>query len=498
MTFTSATSSSLVALVIAVAVLLGLPPAQAVAHPLGNFTVNHYARIEVYRDVVRVHYVLDFAEIPSFEEMGDIDPDSNGATEDELVAWAARRATAAAADLKLAIDGVPLTPRALLYSGASAPGQSNLPVLRFEAVYEAAVPSSVGAGDEVPLEFSDTHMDDRRGWREIVIAPSAGASVTVPAGYEDRSSMLRAYPATSLEDAPDEREVAFRWTARTGTAGPAPSLSAEGPAARDQGGFPALVARDQSPLVLIMTFMAAAGFGMVHALGPGHGKAVVAAYLVGSRGTPRHAVGLGLTVTATHTASVYALGIVALTASQFIVPEQLYLSLSIVSGVLVTVFGATLLGRRVRQPRHHGEHVHGPGGEHSHGKDAAHSHGHAHTQSQEGGASWRSVLALGVFGGLLPCPSAVVVMLAAISVGEVLFGLLLIVAFSAGLAGVLTGLGLAVVIGGRVTERFRERGGRTLDRLRLVQRVVYLGSPAAIMLFGLVLTIRALGDRPLG
>jgi nickel/cobalt exporter len=252
---------------------------------------------------------------------------------------------------------------------------------------------------------------------------------------------------------------------------------------RRQSRFAELITREQSVSVVLLSLLVAMGLGAVHALGPGHGKTVVAAYLVGSRGTTKHALFLGLTVTLTHTSSVFALGLVVLYLSDYILPEQLYPWLSFASGVSIAVLGLVLLAGRMRtllrrrrptvtfarpvvspmaahhhagnpfQPHTHARMRHyapESGDAHAHDGMAMHSHGgreHSHLPPGASGerVSWRSLLALGVSGGLLPCPSALVVLLTAISLHRVGYGMLLIVAFSVGLAGVLTGIGLLLV-----------------------------------------------------
>ena len=192
-------------------------------------------------------------------------------------------------------------------------------------------------------------------------------------------------------------------------------------------GFASLVGRSHLSLLVILASLAAALFwGAAHALSPGHGKTIITAYLVGQRGTPRHAALLGLIVTITHTIGVFSLGLVTLALSQFIVPDRLYPWLNLVSGLLVV--GDRRLGAARRA-----------GG-------TAGTHHHHHHHHGEEGTSFRSLLAVGVSGGLLPCPSALVVLLAAISLHRVAFGLLLILAFSAGLALTITGIGLAAVL----------------------------------------------------
>jgi ABC-type nickel/cobalt efflux system permease component RcnA len=186
---------------------------------------------------------------------------------------------------------------------------------------------------------------------------------------------------------------------------------------------------------MLLAWLAAFAFGAVHALSPGHGKTLVAAYLVGSRGTPRHAVFLGLTVTFTHTVSVFALGLVTLYLSRFVLPETITPILGAISGVTIVWVGATLLYRRTVgrwriAPAQGLAHDHGDGRVHTHVPD----------EITVGG-----LIALGASGGLVPCPSALVLLLTSVSLGRVGLGLTLLVAFSAGLAVVLTGIGLAVL-----------------------------------------------------
>ena len=191
--------------------------------------------------------------------------------------------------------------------------------------------------------------------------------------------------------------------------------------------------------MLALLLLAAFGWGAVHALSPGHGKAMVAAYLVGTRGTPRQAIALGAIVTVTHTAGVFALGGVTLALSAYVLPEQLYPWLNLISGLLVVGIGAAVLRSHLRRRRMAGAH------HHHHGHGHSHSHGHR-TRICRGSRARRGLLAMGAAAGLIPCPSALVVLLGAIAQDQVALGMLLIVAFSAGLAMTLTALGLTVVL----------------------------------------------------
>jgi ABC-type nickel/cobalt efflux system permease component RcnA len=267
---------------------------------------------------------------------------------------------------------------------------------------------------------------------------------------------------------------------------------------RARGAFAELAnAGELTPGFILFALGVAIVLGAAHALQPGHGKTIVAAYLVGARGTARHAVFLGATVTATHTAGVYALGLVTLLLSQYILPERLYPILEAASGVLVIAIGALLLARRLvtatrGRPADH-NHAHAPGHSHHHdhsaerGHDDHHdlAHGHSHGPQAGERVSWKSLLALGVSGGLLPCPEALMVLLITIAAHRVVFGLLLIVAFSTGLAAVLVGFGLLLVYARGLFARVNLSSG-------LVPRLLPVASALVIVVAGGVITAQAL------
>lgn len=194
------------------------------------------------------------------------------------------------------------------------------------------------------------------------------------------------------------------------------------------------------PIALGATFL----WGALHVMSPGHGKTVVGAYLVGSRATAQHALFLGLTTTISHSAGVFALAILALFASQFILPEQVYPWLSFGSGLIVVILGVSLFIRRWKSlPILKLS----PLAEHPHDEEHCHHHHHSHlpAETDRDRVSWSSLLALGISSGLMPCPSALVVLLGAIAIGKIGFGFLMVLAFSLGMAAALTGLGLILV-----------------------------------------------------
>jgi ABC-type nickel/cobalt efflux system permease component RcnA len=269
-----------------------------------------------------------------------------------------------------------------------------------------------------------------------------------------------------------------------------------------------LRARDLSGPLVLGALMAVMIWGAGHALTPGHGKTIVAAYLIGSRSTPWHALYLGLTVTLTHTLGVFALGLVALFASSHVLPEQLDPWLGAVSGVIVVGLGAAMLWRRSRpllvrrrHDHHHG--IHHPGHDHPHDHEHLHDHGHGHPHGHEhhhmhdqghghahlppgadgSPVTWRSLLGLGISGGLLPCPSALVLLLAAVAIDRAALGMILVVAFSLGLAGVLTAVGLLFVKGSRLIQG--------MPRITTWGRFLPAASALVIMVIGIWLTAEA-------
>ncbi|HYN88510.1 MAG TPA: sulfite exporter TauE/SafE family protein [Ardenticatenaceae bacterium] len=210
--------------------------------------------------------------------------------------------------------------------------------------------------------------------------------------------------------------------------------------------------------------------GALHALTPGHGKTIVAAYLVGSRGTIAHAAFLGGVVTLTHTGSVLLLGLLALVASQLVVPSRLAPLLELASGLLIVALGLRLLWSRIQDRREH----------------RSHDHSHHHHTPDTTGVSWSSLLTLGVSGGLVPCPDAIAILLIAVALQRILLGLLLIVAFSAGLAGVLIAIGVGLVVSKGVLARHMERFEPAAQWLPIVSAVVVTG-------LGVVVASRGMG-----
>jgi nickel/cobalt transporter (NicO) family protein len=453
----------------ALATVLALAPALAAAHPLGNFTVNRWLSARVTPGTIALRYVVDMAEIPAFQEIATIDRDRNGTLDEaERRAYLGRIPAELARGLVVTVDGV----TASLTSGPATlelpPGAGGLPTLRLEVPFTVTLARSA-----VTIEVRDENFAGRAGWREIIADGSDGVALldsTVP--RTDRSAALRAYPADQLASPPQVSEARFRTVLAAAARG---SLPARAPATAGSMRFAdrmtELVATHAplGPRLVVVSLALAVVLGAAHALGPGHGKSIVAAYLVGARGTARHALVLGLVVTATHTAAVYALGLGMLAASRWIVPDRLLPWISAASGLLVLAVGASLARERLTAALH------------------GHHHHHHHHDVPADALSTRRLVALGVSGGALPCPSALVVMLGAIALGRVAFGLALIVAFSVGLAAVLTLVGVVFVRARGWLERLPGPAGRVRDWAPLA-------SALAVSAVGVLIVARALGQ----
>jgi nickel/cobalt transporter (NicO) family protein len=491
-------------LVLGLAVPLALGVATAAAHPLGNFSISHYAALEPSATEVTVRYVIDMAEIPTFQEIQD----TGLVTEvghASVAPWAAAKAAALARGLKLTLGDQPLALSVVSHQTIFPPGAGGLPTLKLGVIYRAPLPA--GASGTLELRYRDENFADRAGWKEIIARPGAGATLvasTAPA--TDRSRELSDYPTDLLNSPPQDIEARMTFTrapaaiAAAAPAAPAPpmALRPNPQVGSGSNAFADLVARSEPGLGLLALALAtAAVLGAFHALEPGHGKTVVAAYLVGSRGTAWHALILGLVVTISHTAGVYLLGGVTFYASNHVVPEKLYPWLSLGSGLTIAVLGVVMFTRRFSGVA---DHHHGPGGHHHHGSlghahthEGDHVHAHdgrpAHTHGPgEGRAhapvSLRALIALGISGGIIPCPAALVVLLTALSMHRVGFGLVLIVAFSIGLAAVLVAIGVLMVYAGRLMTRFREDGP-------WIRRWLPLTSSAVMTLLGLGIAVQA-------
>jgi ABC-type nickel/cobalt efflux system permease component RcnA len=415
------------------------------AHPLGNFTVNRAIAIRV-AEAIEVTAILDLAEIPAYEVIRELDADDDDAVSDEEGRAYAERACAHWRDaIYVDVDGAasPLGDRGDQPRLTFPAGAGGLPTLRLECGFAV---EGVAPAVRHELELTDRTTDVRAGWREVTARAVDGAVLEasdVPT--ISSSALLTAYPEDALEAPPDIRTVRVSLRLADGSAAPAsaPSSSSSGPAIRGTADDPlaALIGGTLSPGLVLLAIAMSVGLGAAHALSPGHGKTLVAAYVLGAGGSARSALQIGLWVAIAHTAGVFVLGTVTLVASRYLLPERLIDWLSLTSGVIVTGLGLVLLWRLARK---RGGAEHGHAHDHPHPHSHPHGHSHGHGGAPTGELTWRGAVALGFAGGAVPSASALIVLLVALATDRLAFGVLLIACFGIGMAAVLGGLALAV------------------------------------------------------
>jgi len=522
------------------------------AHPLGNFTINHYAGLVVSASEIRLDVVLDEAEIPTFQERQRIDTDGNGAVSDteieaERQAQCARRSDA----LRLTVAGA-TTPLEVIAAGLSFPsGAGGLSTMRVVCEFRAALAGALPAGTEIA--YQDTSFAERLGWREIVVQGDGMTIQTPGLATSSVSARLTSYPQDLLSLPLDVSSVTFsvapggpritpsaladavplRTPGISASPSAVPGAQPTAAAGAVPGGVGGEIAgllntRDLTLPVILLSIVTAMALGAGHAITPGHGKTIMAAYLVGTRGTARHALALGLTVTVSHTLGVLGLAFVILAIGS-VAPDQFNRSLAVVSGVLVMGIGLYLLVRPLRElwearrrrdalttaehvsapatagpPRpqikmhsHDEEPASGPVGSNGSGSAArphGHDHGfgpHEHATPVDSPLTWRSLIVLGLFGGLVPSINALIILLATVATGRAAFGLVLVVAFGVGMALVLGGIGVGLVYAARWMARTPSSSvfSRAIAWAPLVTAVI-------ILVLGIYLTRQALLGSP--
>jgi nickel/cobalt exporter len=492
----------------------------AAAHPLGNFTVNTYSGLRVGPDRLDVDYVVDLAEIPTFQTRQAIDTDHDGTVGPaEAASWRDRECPRLAGGLRATVDGQAL---ALSVSGSALTfpkGAGGLETLRLACALAAGLPAAGKAGRS--LAYADGNHQGRVGWREITAVGDRATLESADVPATSTSARLTAYPEDQLSSPLDQRTASLRFhpggaaapAAQPATAAdqpargnPAPgceaprrgsltahetgcsrlstppsaATGAQGPVSRGgvdraTAAFTALVGeRSLSPGFALVALLLAVGLGAAHALAPGHGKTVMAAYLVGLRGTLGQAAVIGATVTVTHTAGVLLLGLV-LTTFRAAASERLYPWLGLASGLLLAGVGIGLL-------------VRARAGNHPHPHDHPHPHGHHHDHGPAGRPlGRRGLVALGLAGGLVPSPSAVVVLLGGIAIGQAWFGVALVMAYGLGMAATLTGVGLLLAhLRTRMDGRLRLPAGSLAAR---AGRLLPAATASVIVVVGLALAV---------
>ena len=474
--------------VVTVMIVLTALGGPVLAHPLGNFTTNTFARLRIQPERVAVDYVVDLAEIPALQAIQGVAGADDELSAQEAQRYGTRRCGELLTGLRLRVDGQDVALEVAQAQVSQLAGQAGLTTLRLEcALRGPALSAPAGA----VLTYTDTNLAERIGWREV-IAVEEGRSISssdVPSSSV--SDALRAYPKAQISsplDVTSAQVVLGDGPGGVSAAVPPPAQDRAGLVERITTAFTQLVASRRLTVGFgLFAFLVALVLGALHALAPGHGKTVMAAYLVGRQGTGHEALLLGVTVAVTHTTGVLLLGLVV-SASQSLAPERLYPILGAASGVLFAIVGATML-RQALAARRSGGHGHGHGHGHDHDHDSG-GHGHTHPDAAaQRGVGWRGVVVPGLAGGLVPTPSALVVLLGGVAIGRAWFGVLLVVLYGLGMAATLVGAGYLLL---RARTRFqRQRQGRR-PRLAVLGAALPVVSAVLITVGGVIIAARSL------
>ena len=511
------------------------------AHPMGNFSVNHYSRITLGPDGATIRYFIDLAEIPTYQELeqGNILADPRDPAVQNFIST---RGAAFAHGLNLIVDGTAVPLHLQSSDVIFPPGAGGLPTMKMGFIYHAAYPTGISR-EHVTLRYSDNNYPGHTGWKEITALDPGGSLLKSTVPQTDRSAELSNYPTDLLSSPPQDLEASLEAslpqpsvatqrfaaahlsTAPSSVAGatatgmahthyprlqerpvqstspppaslgkapqPTPSLhlhanKQETPRSR----FTELITAQHLSLWFLFTAaLIAMGLGGLHALEPGHGKTIVAAYLVSSKGTARHAALLGIIVTASHTIGVFALGAITLYASRYIVPEQLYPWLGVLSGLTITTLGGYMLLRRLTGTATDHSHLQGETGGHwfhfQTSKDALVTPSEIFLPiTTEKSVNLTHIFTLGITGGIIPCPAALIVLLSAFALHRIALGFFLIVAFSCGLAAVLIAFGTLMVYARRLMTHLQWDGP-------LTKRWLPAASSTFIMILGIVVAFQA-------
>lgn len=389
------------------------------AHPLGNFTINHLAKIRAQGGALEVRYVLDIAEIPTFQIMHA----HGNWNDDAMRQWANDEVAVVRSGLRVNSDGRELMLEPRSANASLRPGAGGLPILRWVGMFSARLVT--GSAHRIAVR-DYVYADRRIGWKDIVVG-----------AQREPTNELRTYPS-ALIGTPRRINAATFAVLRSGALADIKERADEAPVSGTLTAWVSPTAlsdmfarRNQTLLFVLLTALAAFGLGALHAVEPGHGKALLAFTLVGARATTKQAFILAGSLTIAHTAGVLLLGIVLFGAAGF-VPESIYPWITLISGAAIAVIGARALAAYVHARRHLSE---------------PHDHGHPHRMPGCAPLNFRAAVWAAMSGGIAPCPAAIVLLLTALRVHQLGYGILVILIFSLGLASVLSGLGIAVVRG---------------------------------------------------
>jgi nickel/cobalt exporter len=538
------------------------------AHPMGNFTVNTAAALRVGRDHVVVDVAVDLAEIPTLQAKPGIDTNGDDALQPaELDTYLRSECARFATGTTITADGVDLKVAAVPGNITAVEGLASLMTLRFTCTLTAADAHLSDGRHEVT--YSSDYAASRVGWHEVTARGDQMLIEQSDVAETSPSAGLTAYP-TAIGSPPNVRTAKLTVKPGGPALGPVTATSAPGSSVgsaipgvdRATKRFADLVSsHDLTVRIGFLAVLIAFVLGIFHAVAPGHGKTVMAAYLVGQNGSLRQALGIGASVTLTHTAGVLVLGLL-LSASTVATPERLYPWLGAISGMMLASIGMALLLRawRMRRLGLAGIwHSHAPGAaghvhtvpqsrrrpkpaalpatqlhthehypssparrttagvatatatatfapsrvhlhdfvqvhDHEHGTHGHDDHDHAAPEEALDGndqsIGWKWIIAMGFAGGMVPSPSALLVLLGAVALGRTWFGVSLVIAYGTGMAVTLIAAGLLLVRARQHIETVVEHA--KTQRLIRVMRYLPLLTAIVIVGGGLLVTARAL------
>ena len=487
-------------------ILLATAAGPAAAHPLGNLSVNTFSRLVILPDAITIDVVVDAAEIPTLQAFPEVNEARGDVTDGERLAYRQSRCAEINDSAAVRIDGEAVALDVAETELTFKEGSAALHTSRLTCMLRAPQPVSV-IGAEIDYALGANR--DRVGWREIIAVGSGVALKSSDVPSESISSALTTYPTDLLTSPPNQTQARVVVGEQTAGAQVPDALGAgsTGPAPRGLDAFTSaftdLVARQNLSVgFAALAFIAAMALGALHAFAPGHGKTVMAAYLIGREGSFRQAAIVGLSVTATHTLGVLVLGVV-LTGAGLASPERVYPWLGTASGLLLAGIGINLLLAQRAQRTARASLTSGYAEDHDHDHAHASSHepvaqhhrhglfSHVHVPAAR---NVRGLIAVGFAGGLVPSPSALLVLLGGIALGRAWFGVVLVLAYGLGMAAALVATGLLLVSARDAVNRVLARQAGSAGPVRLaalVGQTLPLATASIVVVVGLGIAARS-------
>ena len=360
----------------------------AFAHPFGYLRIDAVNQLSVSPEKITLNYMIRLPEASAFPHLKAMDTNQDFIYTDEEISKYMKQITPKfTRNINLELNGTPLELKLLDSSLKVNPGMSELSTIKIIYLLEASVPSDLLKTGENELHFNDGNFSFTPGWKEINVKGKDGISIISAPEKPKKIKDAVQTKGDIVFSSPTGSALA---TENSGNDDSEDFSEPEIPETQGEEGLVGLISREElNPGVVFFALGIAIVLGALHAFAPGHGKTIVAAYLIGSRGTIKHAVLLGIIVTFTHTISVILLGVICLFAFSYVMPEKLYPWIGFASGLLISIIGLWLLFARRSEPAlsqgHDHDHSHDHKHDHGHSHDHSHEHGHDHDHSHEHG-----------------------------------------------------------------------------------------------------------------